>query len=291
MVHPDPLPGVDDQLFDEANRFLDALSPRHSGWNGDPGGWVYRGQAQATWRLLAKAMRSREVFREFGISGPSTNWSERADRLNELLDDFRSRLNQSGLRIPDRAPDVYWIRETYSNAEPKPEVFPLMALAQHHMLPTTLLDWTRRAWAAAYFAASDAAAVSRYPSGSFLVVWALQRAAFADDDDFHVFYQAPGGTNPNLNAQAGLFTHHHAEEDWPLDVYLNKLRENRPSVPTLQRYLLPIEQAPRLLRLLALEGITGSSMFPGTDGVVRALRERALWDEPEKILPGRRHRS
>jgi hypothetical protein len=44
---------------------------------------------------------------------------------------------------------------------------------------------------------------------------------------------------------------------------------------------LSVEQAPRLLRLLAYDGITGASMYPGTDGVVRAMRERSLWDKRE----------
>jgi hypothetical protein len=33
---------------------------------------------------------------------------------------------------------------------------------------------------------------------------------------------------------------------------------------------------PRLLRLVSYEGIDGVSMFPGADGVVRAMREVAL---------------
>ena len=41
---------------------------------------------------------------------------------------------------------------------------------------------------------------------------------------------------------------------------------------------LPIEEAPRLLRLLAFEGIDAAAVFPGFDGVVKALGERNLWE-------------
>ena len=49
--------------------------------------------------------------------------------------------------------------------------------------------------------------------------------------------------------------------------------------PALRRLALPVEEAPKLLRLLADEGITGASMYPGADGVVKAMREEALWDK------------
>jgi len=49
------------------------------------------------------------------------------------------------------------------------------------------------------------------------------------------------------------------------------------------RLTLPVEQAPKLLRLLSYEGIDGASMFPSADSVVRAMRERPLWDDRAAI--------
>jgi hypothetical protein len=47
----------------------------------------------------------------------------------------------------------------------------------------------------------------------------------------------------------------------------------------LRRLTLPRAEAAHLLWLLNLEGVHGLSMFPGADGVVRAMREEALWDK------------
>ncbi len=90
------------------------------------------------------------------------------------------------------------------------------------------------------------------------------------------FYEAPAGTNANLRAQSGLFSFVvHAADDAPIEV-CNTLRE---TPLRLRRLNLPVREAPKLLRLLSYEGITGASMFPGTDGVVRSMSEISRWDK------------
>src|SRR5260370_24708062 len=92
---------------------------------------------------------------------------------------------------------------------------------------------------------------------------------------------APRASNPNLHAQAGLFTvvrgGVHAVDRF-LKLALEKSSRWAEGVarPLMRKISAPQECAPKLLRLLSYQGIEGATMFPGYDGVVRSLRERAL---------------
>jgi hypothetical protein len=80
-----------------------------------------------------------------------------------------------------------------------------------------------------------------------------------------------------MHAQAGLFTVKIDGEEQCLAHELGTIHHATDWEHPMRRFLLSIEAAPRLLRLLSHEGIDGASMFPGADGVVRAMCERALW--------------
>lgn len=280
--------GVEDHAHPTAEAFLDALAPRHALWCEAPTDWVFRGHRNALWELRPKAERDVGTFAHFGISiaslmpgyEPTGDYRERSGLIDRLLESFRIGLDRAGIVIPSPSPQVKKVeRETFT-PEPHPDLFPLMALAQHHGLPTLLLDWSRRAAVAAYFAAADAADPMMRGSATHLAVWAIFRGGRHRSAEGPHFYDAPGGTNPNLTAQSGLFSYHLAEDDPSLEQHWVRMMKWTGATTRLRRIHLPASQAPKLLRLLSYEGITGASMFPGADGVVRAMRESALWDIP-----------
>jgi hypothetical protein len=266
-------------------------------WATESVAWVYRGHGKADWELKARAVREKEAFKELGIGGDTSRWTTRVELLVEMLARFRRGLDETGLVIPTKSPRLLLAEfsEVTSNADPPREAWPLMALAQHHGLPTPLLDWSRRASVAAYFAASSAVDPQLQGQSTHLAVWCLDAGAHlghAHDmmrsKSGHLqLYVAPGGTNPNLRAQAGVFTYLWGENDPSVEAYVAHRHAEGLAAPKLHRVTLPVTEAGKLLRLLSRDGIHGASMFPGADGVVRAMREEALWDKPPTARSGR----
>jgi hypothetical protein len=221
-----------------------------------------------------------------------------------------------GYSIPVRG-KLYGLLNSLRNEEtadaavlawPPVEYLEMMALAQHYGVPTRLLDWSYNPYIAAYFAASEAARNLTFPSdtsdtASTLSVWALSLTGhefyglIGKHDDRVNAVNPPTAHNPNLRAQEGVFTFVQANppktvnlakqpvDRTPLDKALEGMFKKTFSedidsyVPILCHLRLPIAEAPKLLRLLAKEGITGAKLFPGYAGVAKALLEQQHWDK------------
>lgn len=272
-----------------AEDFLERLGARSTHWARDGDSeWLFRGLGDANWKLHPKAVHTPESFKEHGVTQaskevPPTTPLERRDLINTMLKRFRQGLSRSGIAIPTSPPriDAYESNGVSSTAEPSRESFPLMALAQHHGLPTILMDWSRRSWVAAYFASASASARKIGPSRDRLCVWALRRHLLLHDGAGRAsFLEGPGSTNANLRAQAGVLSWFVTDDDESLENHFRNSSHADSGLVALQQFDLPVSEAPKLLRLLSYEGISGESMFPGPDGVVRAMKERALWDQP-----------
>ena len=289
--------------FSSAVQFLDALSPRVRPWYPHPDNWVFRGQRDATWKLLPSASRA-EAWKPFGrvVGGlPPVRHMNDARLQLELAAVWRFCRNadREGLLIPGF--DHTWVDfpdleqkfndlgDVFSGKQffPRAEWRPLFGMAQHYGIPTRLLDWSERALVAAYFAASGAS-VAGAGSGQQVAVWALDQSrlsSIASSEEQVIVVRAPLATNPNLRAQRGLFTLHgmrlqadKTEVDIPLNDLIGilagkaKARDASPQ-PFMYLYRLPAEKAPLLLQLLDQEGTSAASIYPGYTGVVDALRE------------------
>lgn len=145
-----------------------------------------------------------------------------------------------------------------------------LALAQHHGLPTRMLDWTKNPLVALWFALNEARNDDTWKP----VVWALRGLDFIDkanDTPFSIRRTAiyePAHITPRIAAQSGLFTVHRRIER--LGKFL-PLEENK----TYAEFLTPIFVDPKSIPSLVLSlrscGIHHASIFPGLEGIAKSM--------------------
>jgi hypothetical protein len=207
--------------------------------------YIFRGQARAEWPLTSSFDR---VY-----SG------RRAGSRDQIAKMLIAEFYEECARLFD------W---RYAIDDPR-----VLAMAQHHGLPTRLLDWTFSPYVAAYFAFSSRLLTKT--EGGNIAIWAGAREEIED--------KAPAGQlqiisvqdheNNRLGNQAGVFTFLKTN-DSDLQSYLES-----PAVDlghTLAKLEITGSEYRFALRDLILMGIHHGTIFPGREGIAHMITIREL---------------
>lgn len=273
------------------SQFSDLMETRFLDWSE----YAYRGQRCSDWQLLSKFDRERAQSRklleqtdpyagldcndralvEQAIEGKNgRTLPERTALLEEHLSAFKTAaLGRRGASPKSLSDDEWW------------------ALGQHFGMATPLLDWTKSAYVACFFAFEDP---SPPPSGS-RAIWAFSHLGHLEvilnqpeniekrsaDVSAIEMIETPIDENGRMINQSGLFTRTPGGED--IATFIDENVDLRGMSPVLYRIEVPNSQRDLFLRHLELMNIHSGTLFPDLIGAA-ALSNRRLEEKTTRLL-------
>jgi hypothetical protein len=213
----------------------------------EEGRYLFRGVGSEDWRLVSSFDRyASDVAAE-----------DRKHEAEKLLDLFADECMASEVAAVVRRED---------------DLHGLVALAQHHGLPTRGLDWTESPYVAGYFAFADAWSFGQAVPDGHVAIWALDQSHPSwkhHTDAVEIVITGRAG-NERMIRQRAVLTYLHAATT-ALDDYVCDCPD---IADTLTKFTLPKAEAPVAMADLAAMGITSTRLFPDREGAARAARLR-----------------
>ena len=299
-------------LFTAAS-FLDFLSLRNDyWWEGERQPHVFRGQANSEWQLIPSGYREPanadlKALIDFFARKPRGSEEIRQTSLRLLAIsqshfDFSRLAVEAGLlpkkRILERYPDdLSWIRSAYNydysfcphegDDAFFAEAANFLGLAQHHGIPTHLLDWSTDPLVAAHFATKDWVAASKNLD---IAVWSAKvdgnyfgakmpfggteyevSGRFTDTDihsNIYAYHQK--GCFSLLNhTSPDLISQYIASEKYPA---LEEIAAGNPDGLKIKKIILRASEVPDLRKALNRIGILDHVLMPTFDKVTETAK-------------------
>ncbi|WP_077728182.1 FRG domain-containing protein [Methylocaldum sp. 14B] len=206
--------------------------------------WIFRGVEDSTYELVPKVGRSDS---RKNLDGSHAGYSAEAETLT--IDRFQ-REARPHLGIEPRS-NLDWL-----------------SIAQHHGLPTRLLDWSESPLVAAYFALRPAGILGGERKDAAIYGHPALPIVKTDEDckkvGNEVFAYYPQHLTPRITAQRGLFTYH----EKPEQPFISE---------RLVKWIIPSLICFDLKLAVSKCGINEASMFPDLDGLAKHVGWLHKW--------------
>lgn len=212
-------------------------------------GYIYRGQKDLKWNLCSSFFRNGR---------------------NDLLRYARS-------DVPALAQNINATSTFKYDLNKNDEFGALLNLSQHHGYPTPLLDWTESPYVAAFFAYENVSKLTKRGSVRIYIFnhleWmrkTYQSRSIIDPRPTLTVSILPAINNNRAIPQQSVYTFSNMEDIQGFINYYEGLFNTK----FLTVIELPVKERNKAMDDLRCMGITAGALFPGFDGICKALKER-----------------